>query len=569
MTPRTQDDLELPQYWYRYTYAGNGCVYLPGNVSGGEYLVGVASTSEVPSSLTPVTLNGIPGDATVVGAASQAVASARTVFDFAVGALLELPTTGNVAARTASSEDFRFENLSVGDDSLRTRRAAAHNAMMARNEALLRELSDPRAPSISEVAAYRRYPATAGDTLTLFADHAGTCSHATEVSAVVRLVGSHTIWLDDLDNPTETFSDSELTALDAFYAGNTRRVLEGYFGELSDVDQNGRLLVLLTKEVNRVDNLGGWVWFRDLVSQAQCATSNIGEIFYGQVPDPSGAVGRARTKQEVLDYYPSLLTHEITHLVQANAAVFGNAGNKTGWEKEGGASLAEQLTAYRIFGHGSGQELGWAEYNQSINTRFWYWNAWIYDLATFWGWNTDGGRVRGAPEQCTWTFLPREGDPGPCKGNAAYGVASMVLRYAMDQWGGEYPGGEQALMRRLTQSPARGFASLEDVGRWPIEAILADFYAGLWLDLQQGYRAFGMTSWNLYDLFDQFPSEFQLRPYVSGSTRPHVTASIHSGSSLYLHWTPTGSLSPTSIKVTSSSGGPVPDHISVWALRVR
>ena len=518
VTPLSQEDLELPQFNYRITRAGSGCVHLPGNASGGEYLIGVASTSEVPSSPAPVALNGIPGDAFVVGTASQAVGLASTLPDFAMRTSLESLPAGDVATLATASADSRFESLSMGYDSLRTRRAAAHNALMARNEALLRELSDPRAPLISEVAAYRRYPATAGDTLTLFADHAGTCSQATEVNAVVRLVGSHTIWLDDLDNPTETFSDSELTDLDAFYAENTRRVLEGYFGELSDVDQNGRFLVLLTKEVNRVDNLAGWVWFRDLVSQAQCATSNVGEVFYGQVPDPSGSVGKARTKQEVLDYYPSLLTHEITHLVQGNAAVFGSAGNKAGWEIEGSASLAEQLTAYRIFEHGSGRELGWAEYSESSNTQYWYWNAWVYDLATFWGWDPDAGelgRVRGAPEQCTWTFLRREGDPGPCKGNAAYGVASTVLRYAMDRWGGEYPGGEQALMRRLTQSPARGFASLEDVGPWSIEAILADFYAGLWLDLQQGYRAFGMTSWNLYDIFDKFPRGLQLRNPMS------------------------------------------------------
>ena len=58
VTPRTPEDLELQQYWYRYSYAGNGCVHLPGGVSGGEYLIGVVSTSEVPSSVARVTLVG-------------------------------------------------------------------------------------------------------------------------------------------------------------------------------------------------------------------------------------------------------------------------------------------------------------------------------------------------------------------------------------------------------------------------------------------------------------------------------------------------------------------------------
>ena len=57
VTPRTLEDLELEQYWFRYTYAGNGCVYLP---PGDEFLIGVTSTSEDPGSLTPITLTGIP-----------------------------------------------------------------------------------------------------------------------------------------------------------------------------------------------------------------------------------------------------------------------------------------------------------------------------------------------------------------------------------------------------------------------------------------------------------------------------------------------------------------------------
>ena len=63
---------------------------------------------------------------------------------------------------------------------------------------------------------------------------------------------------------------------------------------------------------------------------------------------------------------------------------------------------------------------------------------------------------------------------------------------------------------------------------------------------------------------------WRLQPYTSSSHTPRLTGRrVRAGSSLYFHWTPTGALSPTSIKVTSPGGGPVPDHISVWALRVR
>ena len=68
VTPRSREDLALPQGWYRYTRAGNGGLHLPGNASGGEYVIGVVSVSEDPASLTGVTLTGTPGEARVAAA---------------------------------------------------------------------------------------------------------------------------------------------------------------------------------------------------------------------------------------------------------------------------------------------------------------------------------------------------------------------------------------------------------------------------------------------------------------------------------------------------------------------
>ena len=569
VTPRSQEDLELPQGSYWYTYAGDGCVHLPGSASRGEYLIGVVSVSEDPASLTGVTLTGMPGDATVVGAegARVVVAAAlgteehkRAVAEFSGGPFRQVSSVQSANG---------FEEFLLADDTLRMRRALAHNEIMARNDALLRRLGRATPPAVADA----RRELQVGDTLTLFADFHNTCTNSGQVSAVVRLVGNSSIWLDDRDNPAETFTDSELADLDAFYAANVEGVHDEYFGGLSDVDGNGRFLVLMTKEVNR-EGVGGWVWPADLYPTQRCATSNQAEVFYGQVPDPNGSVGDAVTKQAALDYYPTVLTHEVTHLVQANGWVFGNAGY-TSWKSEGGATLAEQLVAYRLFGHDSGQELGWSAYSASDDSRYWYWNAWVADMAAFWGWDwrgTGNARIFGAPEECSWVGGEDEGNSGPCLGDSVYGVPSMVLRYALDRWGADYPGGERAMMRRLTRSPARGFASLVDVSpdqAWRMEHILSDFYIALWLDLQGG-QAYGMTTWNLQDIFGNLRSNARLQPHTSSSISPRLTGRrVRAGSALYFHWTPTGALSPTSIKVTSPGGGPVPDHISVWALRVR
>ena len=588
VTPRSLEDLELEPGWYRYTHAGNGCVHLPGNATGGEYVLGVVSSSENAGSLTGVTLTGTPWDASVVVTESGriVVAADGEALEEAsrsrMAALAQGPFSASAAfapqpalpMAPASAGDGIGE-WPVGADTLRMRRARAHDEIMARNEALLRRLGRATRSALT----HTRRDMQVGDTLTLFADPDVTCSSAGQVRALVRLVGNSSIWLDDLDNPAPTFTDTELANLDAFYATNIKGVHDDYFGGLSDVDGNGRFLVLMTKEVNREPGLGGWVWFGDIVPKTRCPTSNYAEIFYGQVPDPHGVVGAEVSKQDLLEYYPQLIAHEVTHLIQANAGVHLGAGRpdgKTSWEKEGGASLAEQLVAYRLFGHGSGQELGWSAYTASQEGRNWYWRAWVADMAAFFGrdWRGDRtGRISRAPEECSWVGHEREGNSGPCLGNAVYGVPSMVLRYAMDRWGDDYPGGERALMRRFTASPVVGFNSLMDVSpdrAWRTEAILSDFYIALWLDLQPGRRPSGMSSWNLHDIFSQLPSNWQLQPYTSSSHTPRLTGRrVRAGSSLYLHWTPSRSLNPTSIKVTSPGGGRVPDHISMWALRVR
>ena len=268
VTPLNREDLDLPLGWYRWTPAGNGCVYLPGNTSGGEYLIGVVSTSENPSSLTAVTLNGIPGDATVVGAASQAVASASSASEFLVRTPFEAVALEGPAPRTTSHAALGLEDLAKGGDSLRILRTSAHNDMMARNEALLRELGPS---SLREMAADRYRRVEVGDTLALYAQSGRTCSaESPQVNAIVRLVGSHTTWLDDLDNPSGTFADSELAELDAFYAANISSVLDDYFGDLSDIDGNGRVLILMTQEVNRAEGLNGYVWSGDLYQSSEC-----------------------------------------------------------------------------------------------------------------------------------------------------------------------------------------------------------------------------------------------------------------------------------------------------------
>ncbi len=564
VTPTDRERIDLDPGWYRYTYAGNGCLLLPGDSTGGEWLIGVVSTADEPSSLSPVTVSGIPGDLDVFtslgvsAAASRQEGAQRAARE---GVAFAGPIPDGFAPGTAGAGADRGTGSDPHQPASR-RDWEVHNHFMEREDELLRSLG-PGTPIASPTAADGRQYST-GDTVTLFGGCFGDCSERDTVRAVVRLRGANGIWLEDLANPPGGLTASELTTLDAFYTSHTKPVHDAYFGGLSDVDGNERFLVLMTKDVNAT-RIGGFVWVGDLYASTAW-TSNEAEIFYGVVPDSSGVHGRAWTRQEVLDYYPSLLTHEVTHIVQRGAYVFNGAGYKTTWEAEGGATLAEQLVAYRLFGHESTSDRGWDAYNSG---KAWY-AEWVGGLARFFGWDpgySRGRRVSGAPEQCSWVGRRSQGNDGPCRSTRAqYDVPSMLLRYVMDRYGGDYTGGEQALMHRLTQSPHVGYASLEEVAETRVEHLLAAFYMSLWMDL---HGANWLWSWDLADIWRRFSEENWLRPYASTASAHEHNWSVRAGSGALLRWSPKGALAPTSFKVSSPGGGRTPRHISVWALRIR
>ena len=581
VSPRSRDDLELGRYWYKVTPAGNGCLHLPRNASGGEYLIGVASTSETAASLEQVVLTGTPGDPAVV--APDLIAGVQESGMASLAGPFDVRPDDVAAASTPTS-------LPGIERSRPTRNHAAHNDFMATSWALLEELG-PIAPT-PPARSMQADSLAVGDIVTLLADYERqkdslACSEDpathTEVRALVRVVGANTIWLDDLDNPhygppggPTGYSDRELEELDAFYTTYVKSVHDAYFGALPDVDGDGRgrVYVLMTKEANE-HKVPAWIWPADLLPRGECSTSNEAEIMYVQAPDPEGDHGDTIPKYALLAKYRTLLVHELTHLIQYGAhlnTVVTGESPKALWEQEGGATLAQELVAYQLYGHGSGRNMGYEEY---LEGEEWYEYGWLPDLLGFFGLDPDGGgsgRVPDAPEQCSWVG---ESD-GPCEFRAVYGVPSVLLRWAMDRWSDDYPGGETALMKHLTQSPHKGFASLEQVSSWRIEQILAEFYLSLWADgrPREGGGAWNLIrSWDFQDIISQHygsTSVGLVEPHRSTSASPRLEAAVRAGSSLFLHWLPTpgDALAPTSIKVVSPTGEPVAP-IFVWAWRLR
>jgi hypothetical protein len=333
-------------------------------------------------------------------------------------------------------------------------------------------------------------------------------------------------------------------------------------GDTLGLDADGRIGVIITKEVNKDGSLLGFVNAADLATTSHCPRSNEAEVFYGIAPDPDGLYDLgAKTKQEVADLMPRLIAHEVTHILQFTQYFFNTTTvSKESWESEGGASLAEQLVGNAFYGFESGQNLGITEFdNDYFGTERWYY-SWASDLRKYFG-------VSGinAPEECTW--LANDND-GPClSGRAVYGVPGTLLRFILDYFGPSYSGGETAMMRDLTNSAQAGYDNLETVTGASFRFIQTMFGITLWAD---GRVWNTLSSWDLREILDGWSGDnYKLQPHTSSDAEPTSNRSVRGGSTAYLEWEPPSSHAPTSLRIRTQSGDELPDVIGMWILRIQ
>jgi hypothetical protein len=143
------------------------------------------------------------------------------------------------------------------------------------------------------------------------------------------------------------------------------------FGEPSDIDKNGKVIVFFTKAVNeqtpRTNNdsyVGGYFYNRDLFSPTgkdACEGSNHREMFYMLSPDPTGSVnGHTRSVSFIRNSSVGVLAHEFQHLINDSRRLYVNAAPvwEESWLNEGLSHIAEELAFYESSGLRPRQNIG-------------------------------------------------------------------------------------------------------------------------------------------------------------------------------------------------------------------
>ncbi len=384
---------------------GLECITLPG-AGAANYLVLVQSSSSMGAATYPYTLAGLgeTAPAAAQGAALQSDALPRNV--------------EGTQARATGGPDPQ----SAWDQRLRE---------MERE--LTRNWSPPASSGGGAGPAGTSPPAPAPPTLNEVRDfQVWRPNGSVEVTAVARYIGQKAAFFVDEDAPAGGYTEADLQTFSIQFDNVIHSTVTSAFGGESDLDNNQRVIVLLSPVVNGLTprGAGGFIagFFFGLDLQVDQPNSNRGEIFYSVVPDPSGIFSDPRPRTSLLEIVPAILAHEFQHMVNFNRRVLvgGAPANEAVWLSEALAQYAEELVA-RAYDAQSNAELS-ERYRNGVRDR--------------------ARRYLGGPDTVSLVISSGNGSL------AERGAGILYMMYLADLFGADLPG-------RLTESTLTGVDNVE------------------------------------------------------------------------------------------------------------
>ncbi len=356
---------------------------------------------------------------------------------------------------------------------------------------------------------------TVGQILRLNANSSVACGSPTYRGGRVVAVTNKAIVVADTLNPTGGYTDAEYASLGATFDTLVDPLARSAFGAPTDIDGNGRVLMFFTKTVNDLtpttstSYVGGFFFARDLFPQVAtptynaCDGSNMGEMFYIMVPDPSR--GGAFTKTNVATEVPGTLAHEYQHLINASRRMYVNNAIdfEESWLDEGLAHEAEELLFYRVSGLSPRQDIDPTAIRATSATVSAFNN---YESSNF-------GRFE--------DYLGKPSDYSAYADNdslATRGASWAFLRYAADHRGAS----DGTTWYELVNSVNSGFANLAGVFGSGVTNELRDWGVSVIADDLTGVgTAYQQPSWNFRSMYAAL---------LNSSVFPLVEPSLGSGS---------------------------------------
>ena len=177
---------------------------------------------------------------------------------------------------------------------------------------------------------------------------------ATSISRL-RYIGDHILIYVD-ERSVSALTATELNSIGELFDNRLYALAANRFGSESDLDANGKVIVLMTPYVNGLVTrtecqqdsfVAGYFYPNDLYLRN--ANSNKGEIFYTLVPDPAGTYSCPHGPAFIRRLIPGTFIHEFQHMISFNQHVLARSGSSEDvWLNEGLSLIAEE-TAGRYY----------------------------------------------------------------------------------------------------------------------------------------------------------------------------------------------------------------------------
>jgi hypothetical protein len=338
----------------------------------------------------------------------------------------------------------------------------------------------------------------------------------------VRSVGSSVIIVADTANPAGGFTTAQYDSIALEFDTIAYAVNSAAFGAPSDTDGNARVVVFYTRAMNELSPpASGALTYaefrtRDLFEATGqgCTGSNVGELLYALVPDPTGAVNsNVRSVPLVRGNTIRELGHELQHLINASRRLYvvGTSNLEEAWLNEGLSGIAEELMFYRT-------AVGLAPRGNIVLSTLTTGPNASRRVAAFNTYqNTNFTRLR--------SWLQRPDTSGAFKNAVTLtqrGATWGYLRYAADRRNGS----DAALWTALVTTSETGKANLQTVLGADPDAWLRDWIAAMYADdVVAGIGPeLQTTSWHYRSIYGGLGGV------------PHLTRALSNGTALTLSY---------------------------------
>ena len=487
-------------------------------------------------------------------------------------------STGASFGVSAPSDLGAQSSVFVGQVPLaRTPQQAFENRVRAFERSGL-ALRTPSNPLASRLSARRSTQAAAmvvpavGDVINLKIPDASTtnlCINFIQTQAVVASVSAKAILaVDTLDGPPLTlFTQAQMDSITNEFDNVTYPTDAAYFNTPTDVDGNGRIIMLFTGQINKLTPpgttggfVGGFFFAGDFfptvdTPQAQgCAESNGAEIFYLLSPDPTGRFGNVRSTSSVRQGTRGTVAHEFQHMINAGNRFVNPAVSafEATWLDEGLAHFAEDAVGRVQRGFGDLQTL---TFNDLVpcNTPC----AQANDFNAFF--------FQNLARLTYWMQKPDKFSPLSKMADtslATRGAAWAILRYAADNYSNGAP---RAFTKKLVAGPDTGLKNFTAATGSPVDTVVSGWLVSMYADHlgisglnpKYEYKSYNFRSAMppvARNVLNQSVATYPLTVTPVGSGSDNFSATNRSGTGTYYRLTVAAGAGAKNVKVLNASG---------------